>query len=172
MGGRVDSFIPLYDYDTLLAYVLRNHTDMLTALNGVEIARYNLKAAQVVPIPDVSVNFMVTRDYTVEPKQAAPSAALSVPLPLWDRNKGGVVSAEAALVRAEEEPHRVEMNLTNTLAGAFANYKSNLDALEYYRRFILPDEVRYYRSATTGGTSTTTPRSETWSRRNRPMPPV
>src|SRR6202007_755169 len=24
-------------------------------------------------------------------------------------------------------------------------YKNNLDALEYYRKFILPDQVRYYR---------------------------
>jgi cobalt-zinc-cadmium efflux system outer membrane protein len=147
VGGRVDSYIPLYEYDALLAYVLRNHTDMLTAVNGVEIARYNLKLAQVTPVPDVSVGLIVTRDYSVEPKQTVPSLTLGVPLPVWDRNKGGVMSAEAALIRAEEEPHRVELNLTNTLAGAFANYKTNLDALEDYRRFILPDEVRAYRGA-------------------------
>ncbi len=147
VGGRINSFIPLYDYDTLLAYVLRNHTDMLTALDGVEIARYNLKAAQITPVPDVSVGVIVTRDYSVEPKQTTPAVTLGMPLPLWDRNKGGIISGEAALVRAEEEPHRVEMNLTNTLAGAFANYQANLDALEYYRRWILPDEVRYYRGA-------------------------
>ena len=142
VAGRVDAFIPLYDYDALLAYVLRNHTDVLTAVNGAEIARYNLKAAQVTPVPDVSLGLIVTRDYSVEPKQTCPSLTLGLPLPIWDRNKGGVISAEAALVRAEEEPHRVEKNLTNTLAGAYATYKTNLDALEYYRRYILPDEVR------------------------------
>ena len=99
VGGRVDSFIPLYDYDALLAYVLRNHTDMLTVLNGVEIARYNLKAAQVTPIPDVVLGLTLTRDYSVEPKQTCPSVMLGVPLPIWDRNKGGVISAESALVR-------------------------------------------------------------------------
>ena len=55
--------------------------------------------------------------------------------------------AESALVRATEEPHRVELNLTNTLAGAYMNYKTNLDSLEYYRRYILPDQVRAYRGA-------------------------
>ena len=39
------------------------------------------------------------------------------------------------------------MNLTNTLAAAYMNYKNNLDALEYYRRYILPDQVRAYRGA-------------------------
>jgi hypothetical protein len=37
--------------------------------------------------------------------------------------------------------------LTNTLAAAYTNYKNNLDALEYYRRYILPDQVRAYRGA-------------------------
>jgi cobalt-zinc-cadmium efflux system outer membrane protein len=76
-----------------------------------------------------------------------PTLTLGVPLPIWDRNKGAIIAAESALVRAEEEPHRVELNLTNTLAAAYVNYKSNLDALEYYRRYILPDQVRAYRGA-------------------------
>jgi hypothetical protein len=48
-------------------------------------------------------------------------------------------------MRASEEPHRVEESLTTTLATAYTGYKNNLDALEYYRKFILPDQVRYYR---------------------------
>ena len=147
VAGRVDAAIPLYDFDALLAYVLRNHTDVLTARNGIEIARYNLKLAQVTPIPDVDVNLAVIKDYSMAPKQATPTLTLGVPLPVWDRNKGAVMAAEAALVRAEEEPHRVESNLTSTLAAAFMNYKTNLNALEYYRRYILPDQVRAYRGA-------------------------
>jgi cobalt-zinc-cadmium efflux system outer membrane protein len=147
VAGRVDSTIPYYDYDAILAYVLRNHTDVLTARNGIEIARYNLKLAQVTPVPDVDVNMGVYKDYSLAPHQVIPTLTLGVPLPIWDRNKGAIIAAEAALVRAEEEPHRVEMNLTNTLAAAYANYKSNLDALEYYRRYILPDQVRAYRGA-------------------------
>ena len=70
-----------------------------------------------------------------------------MPIPIWDRNKGAIMAAESALVRAEEEPHRVELNLSNTLAAAYTNYKNNLEALEYYRRYILPDQVRAYRGA-------------------------
>jgi cobalt-zinc-cadmium efflux system outer membrane protein len=147
VAGRVDAAIPLYDFDSLQAYILRNHTDVLTARNGVEIARYNLKLAQVTPIPDVDVNMAVLKDYSLAPKQVTPTLTLGVPLPVWDRNKGAIMAAEAALVRAEEEPHRVQQNLTNMLAGAYANYKTNLDALEYYRRYILPDQVRAYRGA-------------------------
>jgi cobalt-zinc-cadmium efflux system outer membrane protein len=66
-------------------------------------------------------------------------------LPIWDRNKGNIIAAQAALVRASEESHRVEVTITNNLAAAYANYKNNLFAIEYYRRDILPDLVRYYR---------------------------
>jgi len=147
VAGRVDSIIPYYDFDAILAYVLRNHTDVLTARNGIEAARYNLKLAQVTPVPDVDVNMTVFKDYSLAPKQTCPTLTLGIPVPVWDRNKGAVIAAEAALVRASEEPHRVEMNLTNTLAGAYVNYKTNLEALEYYRRYILPDQVRAYRGA-------------------------
>jgi len=145
VAGRIDANIPLYNYDAVLLYVLHNHTDALTALNGIDLARYNLKLAQVTPVPDVDVNMAVIKDFSLAPKQATPTLTLGVPLPIWDRNQGAIIAAESALVRAEEEPHRVQMNLTNTLATNYVNYKNNLDALEYYRVYILPDQVRTYR---------------------------
>ena len=147
VAGRVDSAIPYYDFDAILAYVLRNHTDVLTARNGIDKARYNLKLAQVTPVPDVDVNMGVFKDYSLAPKQYCPTLTLGVPIPIWDRNKGAIMAAESALIRATEEPHRVEQNLTNTLAAAYMNYKNSLEALEYYRRYILPDQVRAYRGA-------------------------
>ncbi len=69
VAGRVDSAIPYYDFDAILAYVLRNHTDVLTARNGIDKARYNLKLAQVTPVPDVDVNMVVFKDYSLAPKQ-------------------------------------------------------------------------------------------------------
>lgn len=147
VGGRVDSAIPYYDFDAIHAYVLRNHTDVLIARNAIDKARYNLKLAQVTPVPDVDVNMAVLKDYSLAPKQATPTLTLGVPLPIWDRNKGAVIAAESALVRATEEPHRVEQSLTNTLAGAYLNYRNSLESLESYRRYILPDQVRTYRGA-------------------------
>jgi cobalt-zinc-cadmium efflux system outer membrane protein len=37
------------------------------------------------------------------------------------------------------------VSLTGGVATAYATYKTNLAAVEYYRRNILPDQVRYYR---------------------------
>jgi cobalt-zinc-cadmium efflux system outer membrane protein len=145
VAGRVDQAIPYFDYDAVLKYALQNHTDVLTARNAVDKARYNLKFAQITPYPDVNFQVTIQKEFALPPFQWVPSAQVSVALPIWDQNQGNVIANEAALMRAEEEPHRVEMNMTNTLATAYQNYKSNLDALEYYRRYILPDQVRTYR---------------------------
>ncbi len=144
--GRIDRVIPYYDYDKVLARVLHGHTDVLTAHNGLDKARYQLKLQQSAIIPDVDVNIALLNEFAVPPKQFVPTATIGLPLfPLWDQNKGGIMTAEAALIRATEEPHRVEMNLTNLLATAYTGYKTNLDALEFYRHHILPDQVRAYR---------------------------
>jgi hypothetical protein len=70
---------------------------------------------------------------------------LGMPLSVWDQNKGNIIAAEGALMRAEEETHRVEVNLRNNLAAAFLNYRNNLLALQDYQRNILPDQVRALR---------------------------
>jgi cobalt-zinc-cadmium efflux system outer membrane protein len=145
VAGRIDRFIPYYDYDAVLAHVLRNHTDVLIARNAVDISRYIRQLAQITPYPDVDINVSVLKEYSLLPKQFVHTVTLGFPLPIWDHNRGNIMAAEAAEVRASEESHRVEMALTNALGIAYTNYKNNLDALEYYRRYILPDQVRTYR---------------------------
>jgi cobalt-zinc-cadmium efflux system outer membrane protein len=145
VAGRVDRLIPYYDYDKVLAYVLANHTDVLTARNSVQKARYNLQLAQITPLPDVDLLAAVWKESTIPPYVIFYQAQVVFPIPIWDRNRGNILSAQAALIRAVEETHRVENALTTTLATNYSNYQSNLKALEYYRRYILPDQVRYYR---------------------------
>ena len=146
VAGRVDLFIPRYDYNAVLAHALTRHTDVLTVQNTIQRARYNLKLAQVVPLfPDLDVRGVIQKDYTAAPFQIVHSIQVGLPLPIWDQNKGNIQAAEGTLVRASEEPHRVEVALTNNLATAFAAYRNNLKALEYYRTNILPDQVQAYR---------------------------
>jgi cobalt-zinc-cadmium efflux system outer membrane protein len=145
VAGRIDAIIPYFDYDAVRAYVLRNHTDVLIARNGIDKARYNLKLAQITPFPDVDVNVALLQEYAQAPRQFVHTVTLGLPFPIWDRNQGNIMAAEAALLRASEEPHRVEESLTTSLTTAYIGYKNNLEALEYYRKFILPDQVRAYR---------------------------
>ncbi len=146
IAGQVDRFIPYYDYDTVRAYVLRNHTDILTARNGLRKAQYNLKLTQVTPVfPDLDVTWTMQKDFGNPPFGTYQLVTIGFPVPIWDQNKGNIIATQAALVRASEESHRVEVTLTNGLALAYEGYRNNLYAMEYYRRNVLPDLVRYYR---------------------------
>lgn len=145
LAGRVDIPIPKFEYDKTLARILSKHTDALTAENGIQKARFNLRFAQVTPIPDLGVNALVQKDNTGPPFNIVYSLQLSVPLAIWDQNKGNIISAQAQLLRATEEPHRVREDLTSRLAQAFRDYEYNREALETYRNRILPDQVRFYR---------------------------
>jgi cobalt-zinc-cadmium efflux system outer membrane protein len=140
--------IPQYRYDTCLTHVLASHTDVGTARNSIAKARYNLRLAEVTPIPDVSMQVGLVNDETQPgPNRVTGNFQLSVPVPLWDVNRGGIIAAKAALVRAGEEPHRVEGDLSSRVADAFRRYNENFDLLELYQREILPKQVQAYRSS-------------------------
>jgi cobalt-zinc-cadmium efflux system outer membrane protein len=145
VAGQVDQYIPRYDRDRILAHVLRAHTDVLTARNSIEKQRYNLKLAQVTPLPDIDVHLFVGKETTVTPYTWYPALQVSIPIPIWDQNKGGIMAAEANLAQAIQEPKRVELVLTNGVAGAYAAYVTALETVETYRKEILPDFVRAYK---------------------------
>ena len=145
VAGRIDAFIPYYDYSTVLAHVLTHHTDLQVARNGIEKAVYQLKLAQVQVIPNVDVQLGVYRDLALPPFGTFWTAQFAMPIPIWDQNRGNILAAQGSLIQAQEEPHRVETVLTGNLATAYGNYRTNLEVLEYYRKYILPDQVRVYR---------------------------
>ena len=174
--GQVDRLVPYYDYDVILAHVLRNHTDVLTARSTLQGARDSLKLAQITPVPDVEVRADVWKETTIMPLQYYHAISVGIPLPLWDKNKGNIRAAASALVRAAEGPHAVEVTLTTGLAAAYAPYKTNLAAVEYYRRNILPRQVQYYRGVFERRKIDPSRRSPTWCRPSRPWsrmsPPI
>jgi cobalt-zinc-cadmium efflux system outer membrane protein len=146
LAGRVDMDIPVFRYDDVLTRTLSNHTDVLTALNGIMKARYNLRLAQVTPIPDVMLHLAIEKDFSMPPFAITHSIQLGVPVPLWDQNRGNIIQAQANLYSAMDDPHRVRDDLTTRLADAFERYADNLVLVDYYRLRILPDQIRVYRA--------------------------
>ncbi|MGO8890104.1 MAG: TolC family protein, partial [Streptosporangiaceae bacterium] len=101
VAGRVDRFIPYYEYDTILAHALKNHTDILTARNGVVKAQHLLRLAQVTPlVPDLDVRATLEKDFALSPFGTYQTLSVGFPIPIWDQNKGNIIAAQAALLRA------------------------------------------------------------------------
>lgn len=139
---------PRYDYEKALAHVVSYHTDVLTARAGIEKARYNLRLAEVTAVPDVNVQALVQQDASPPgPSRVFATINASVPVPLFDRNQGGIRQAQGNLLRANEEPHRVRAELTARFTEVFRRYTENRTLSELYRGQVLPKQVQAFRAA-------------------------
>jgi cobalt-zinc-cadmium efflux system outer membrane protein len=147
LAGSVNHPVPRIDYEKALAHVLTKHTDMLTTATAINQARHNLLFAQLTPYPDVTVSLGVVNDLTAPgPSRLVTQVGVSVPVPIWDRNKGGIIASQAALLRANEEPHRVQAALTSGFADAFRRYEENRVLMEMYQTSTLPSQVQAFRA--------------------------
>jgi cobalt-zinc-cadmium efflux system outer membrane protein len=144
MDGRVDLPIPSFEYNEVLAR-LGNHTEVLTALNTLQRARYTLQLAKVTPIPDVDVHVLVQKDYSTPPFKLTHSLAVSMPVPIWDQNKGNIHQAEALLAQASVGPDQARNSLIATLADAYNRYATGRRSVQITAQQV-EDQVRAFRS--------------------------
>ena len=70
---------------------------------------------------------------------------IGAPIPVFDTNRGNIIAAEAALVRAGSEYDRTRNELLASLADIFARYQTAATTFQLYRGGILADQVRAYR---------------------------
>jgi cobalt-zinc-cadmium efflux system outer membrane protein len=135
--------VPHYNYHDVLAHVLKNHTDAKTAEENIAKARYNLRLAEVTPIPDPTVGIGGWYDNTQGNGNDRFVAAMSLGfnLPVWDQNKGAIRQAQGQLLQMVEEPHRVRNALTASMADAFRRYDENKRLVEMYEKTIMPKQV-------------------------------
>jgi cobalt-zinc-cadmium efflux system outer membrane protein len=147
VAGSLERNLPRFDYEKTLAHVLANHTDALTALYTIEKARYNLRLAQVTPIPDVTLSATVNYDATAPgPNRFVTSFGGSVPVPFFDRNQGGIKQAQGQLLFAVEQPHVVQAALTASVSDAYKRLEENRFILEVYRKQMLPQQAQAFRA--------------------------
>ena len=146
LAGRIDVSVPLVSYAAARDQILRKHTDLVTAQNAFARAKFQLQLARMNPIcPNIDTNTVIERDFTTPPFGTAVSLQIGVPLPVFDTNRGNIMAAEAALVRASSEYERARNDLLTNLADTFARYETNRQTAEKYRDSILVDQVRAYR---------------------------
>jgi cobalt-zinc-cadmium efflux system outer membrane protein len=63
---------------------------------------------------------------------------IGLPIPLWDRNQGGIVRAAQSAVAVEQALRQLELALQNRLAPVFERYANALNQVARYRARILP----------------------------------
>ena len=80
-------------------WILDHHTNLIIAQNGVAKSQRLLQLAKMTPwIPDINVDASIQHDNTVAPFGTAYNLHAGIPIPLFDRNRGNIMSADAALM--------------------------------------------------------------------------
>src|SRR5262249_2173230 len=92
----------------------------------------------------VDARLLVQRDYTTPPNQISISVQVSVPVPVWDQNKGGIRQAEALLAQAVFGVDQARFALVNTLADAWNRYETARQQVDLTAQQVR-DQIRAYR---------------------------
>jgi cobalt-zinc-cadmium efflux system outer membrane protein len=147
LEGKLDDRIPSFNEDQLLATVMRDSPQIKSAEAQVARARAVVIRAKAEPIPDMylrggigySSEFLENSQGQVIGKSGVEgNMQVGVSLPLWNRNQGGITSAQADLAFAESELARLRLALRVQFAQAIKNYDDARDAVRRYRDVMLP----------------------------------
>lgn len=149
LDGSLDTEVPPFKFDELLATLLRDSPEIKAAQTGVERAKAVIARAKVEPVPDVFLRAGAgaNNEYNeIAGRRTGWEARVEagVRLPLFNRNQGNIAAAQADLLNAEREVQRVELELRTRLAESYAMYLNALGIAARYQRDILPRAQRAY----------------------------
>lgn len=136
LAGHPDADLPQLGWDEVLGRVTGQSPELAEARAKVKEARCEVARQCALRKPNVEVEAGVRQDnasgYTVA------DVGVSMPLPIFDRNQGNIIRAQADLVSAEREVRRVELALRERLAARFEKYANARQQVDTYANTILP----------------------------------
>lgn len=130
--------IPQHTWHESLQRLVSSSPEIAIAATNIEAARWRAERARIEKTPNVTVRGM----YNVIDNgiNGAPDGSLQVglPLPIWNRNQGGLIQAQHEAAAAERALQQLELSLQNRLAPVFERYSNALNQVKEYRENILP----------------------------------
>ncbi len=143
LDGDVTELPSLLNWDEQLARVTTTSPEAAAAFADLARAQTALQRARAEPIPDITTQFSVQFDNATEDTIAG--VQVGMPLPIWNRNQGGIRQAEAEITQARRNAERVELDLKRRLAIAFQTYASARAQADTYKTQILPKADETFR---------------------------
>ena len=134
--GELDCSFPVVMWDETLERLRSQSPEIAAAIANIDKARWALRRACVESKPNVSVQLGVNYDDSTGDPFSGVQA--SIPVPFYNRNQGGIRAARAAIVLAEQDIARVELDLQNRFAAVYKRLSTARERLERYETTILP----------------------------------
>jgi outer membrane protein, heavy metal efflux system len=134
--GDVSQLPESLDWEQQLVRLQSESPEVASAWASVERARRALSRACVEAVPNISAQVSVQYDNSTEDTIAGVQVGL--PLPIWNRNQGGIRQAQAEITEAARNVDRIKRDLNQRLADAFRQYSDAYFTAETYASDILP----------------------------------
>lgn len=135
-----EAFAPPQDFswEQVLNTLRAASPEVAAALAEVCRARFALERAQVEPIPNVTIQGLVNVIDNGINGDPDGGLAVSIPLPVNNRNQGAIRQTRNELLAAEKAVEQLELALQNRLATVFERFANARFQVDRYRSNILP----------------------------------
>ena len=137
LAGDVDEDPAEFNWEETLTQLLTQSPELGQARAGVERARCELAYQYAQRIPNFGVGVGAKYDHAA--RNALADVEVILPLPLFNRNQGNIINAQADLIAAQHEVRRVELSLHDQLAATFEQYANARRQVKTYASSVLPD---------------------------------
>jgi cobalt-zinc-cadmium efflux system outer membrane protein len=133
--GQLTADAPKVVWEQTLDRVRRESPEVAAAVATVEQSRWALQRASVQGTPDVTFQAGVFYDDSSSDPFA--TLQMSLPLPVYDWNQGGIAEAQANVIAAEQAVQRVELSLQQRLSTVYQQYEQARRQASRYETTIL-----------------------------------
>lgn len=137
--------LPAYEQ---LAERVRDNPELARWSSELARRQAGVDAEKAKAIPDVTVTAGVTRFSQFDDR--AYTVGISLPLPLFDRNRGGILEASRRLDKASDEQRAAEGRLLTELARAYQRLAAIDKEIGALRTILLPGAQSAFDAATKG----------------------
>lgn len=112
----------------IIEKALNNRADILALKKEIDVSKYAIDAAKKERIPEFDIffgygtNAEVKNELAPAPKFNGFEVGVSIPIPIFDNNKGGIKEAEVQKRQAELRYMEAEMQIKSEVVTAYNNY--------------------------------------------------
>lgn len=131
------------DRNSLTTMARTNNFEM--RVRTVELAQqgFRVNLAKNERYPALSVGPFVSQERVGGERETQVGIGMSLPLPLWNRNKGSIEAATARQMQAEVSLHVTELDIQRKIIEAALTYETKLGEMAKWR----PDSVQHFQEA-------------------------
>ena len=131
------------DRNSLVTMARTNNFEM--RVRTVELAQqgFRVNLAKNERYPTISVGPFVSQERAGGDRETQAGIGISLPLPLWNRNKGNIEAAAARQIQAEVSLNVTERDIQRKIVEAALTYETKLREMAKWR----PDAVQHFQEA-------------------------